>query len=252
MELFRHPTVVSLGKEEISRCHFTFVKVSVAQSCLTLCNPMNCSLPGSSVHGILQARILKWVAIPFSKGSSWPRDQTWVSYNAGRFFTVWATREAPEKRFQDAISPSKTGPSNGKISIGGHGWGRHIWCSEALSDSPCPCVSVPLWERLRRRCVTTGWSGLCLCCSQSGSQHHLPPSRLSRSDVSSCTGKWEYLLLIRISALHLLPLAEAEPTSEAKGWRENPLSITGVSHSANPQLLVSTHEWGQGSPVKSC
>ena len=88
MELFRHPTVVSLGKEEISRCHFTFVKVSVAQSCLTLCNPMNCSLPGSSVHGILQARILKWVAIPFSKGSSWPRDQTWVSYNAGRFFSL--------------------------------------------------------------------------------------------------------------------------------------------------------------------
>ena len=52
----------------------------VAQSCPTLCNPMNCSLPGSSVHGILQARILEWVAIPFSKGSSQPRDWTCVSY----------------------------------------------------------------------------------------------------------------------------------------------------------------------------
>ena len=51
------------------------------------------SLPGSSVHGIFQARILEWVAIPFSRGSSWPRDQTWVSCIAGGFFTVWASRE---------------------------------------------------------------------------------------------------------------------------------------------------------------
>ena len=52
---------------------------------------MVCSLPGSSVHGILQARILEWVAIPFSRGSSWPRDRTRVSRIAGRFFTIWAT-----------------------------------------------------------------------------------------------------------------------------------------------------------------
>ena len=70
-------------------------KVLVSQWCLTLCNPMDCSLPGSSVHGILQARILEWVAILFSKGSSWPRDQILLSCIAGRFFTVWATREAP-------------------------------------------------------------------------------------------------------------------------------------------------------------
>ena len=50
------------------------------QLCLTLCNPMDCGPPGSSVHGILQARILEWVAIPFSRGSSRPRDQTCVSY----------------------------------------------------------------------------------------------------------------------------------------------------------------------------
>jgi len=48
---------------------------------------MDCSLPGSSVHGILQARILEWVVIPFSRGSSRPRDQTWVSCTAGRFFS---------------------------------------------------------------------------------------------------------------------------------------------------------------------
>ena len=51
----------------------------IAQSCLTLCDPTDCSPPGSSVHGILQARTLEWVSIPFSRGSSWPRDQTGVS-----------------------------------------------------------------------------------------------------------------------------------------------------------------------------
>ena len=63
---------------------------SVAKSCPTLCNPMDCSQPGSSVHGILQARILAWVAFSFSRGSSRPRDRTrmsCVSSLAGRFFT---------------------------------------------------------------------------------------------------------------------------------------------------------------------
>ena len=52
-----------------------------------------CSPPGSSVHGILPARIQEWVAIPFSRGSSWPKEQTWISGVTGRFFTIWATRE---------------------------------------------------------------------------------------------------------------------------------------------------------------
>ena len=67
------------------------MKVLVTQSCLTLCDPMDYTPPGSSVHGILQARILEWIAIPFSRGSSWHRDQTRVSYTAGRFFTIRAT-----------------------------------------------------------------------------------------------------------------------------------------------------------------
>ena len=66
----------------------------VAQSSPTLCDPVDCSLPGSSVHGILQARILEWVAISFPRGSSQPRDWTQVSHIAGRRFTLWATREA--------------------------------------------------------------------------------------------------------------------------------------------------------------
>ena len=65
----------------------------VSQSCPTLCNPVDCSLPGSSIHGILQARILEWVAISFSRGSSQPRNQTQVSHIAGRHFTLQATRE---------------------------------------------------------------------------------------------------------------------------------------------------------------
>ena len=56
-------------------------------------DPMNCSLPGSSVHGIFQARVLEWGAIAFSRGSSQPRDQTRVSRIVGRHFTIWATRE---------------------------------------------------------------------------------------------------------------------------------------------------------------
>ena len=66
----------------------------VAQLCLILCDPVDCSLPGSSVHGILQASILEWVAISLSRGSSWPRDRSWVSCIGGRRFNLWATREA--------------------------------------------------------------------------------------------------------------------------------------------------------------
>ena len=69
----------------------------VLQSCPTLCNPMDHSLPGSSVHGISQARLLEGVAMPSSRGSSQPKDRThasWVSRIAGRFFTHWATWEA--------------------------------------------------------------------------------------------------------------------------------------------------------------
>ena len=66
--------------------HNVISEVKVAQLCPTLCNPMDC--------GILQARTLEWVAIPFSRGSSQPRDGTQVSCIAGGFFTSWATREA--------------------------------------------------------------------------------------------------------------------------------------------------------------
>ena len=66
-------------------CRFLKRQVKSLQSCPILCIPMDCSPPGSSVHGILQARILEWVAIPFSRGFSQPRNQTWVSCVASKF-----------------------------------------------------------------------------------------------------------------------------------------------------------------------
>ena len=68
-----------------------YMKVKVAQLCPTLCNPKD-----YTAHGILQARILEWVAFPFSRGSSQPRDQTQVSRIVGRFFTSWATKQPQE------------------------------------------------------------------------------------------------------------------------------------------------------------
>ena len=70
----------------------------VAQSCSTLCDPMDCSLPGSTIHGIFQVRVLEWGAISFSRGSSRPRDQTWVSHTVDRHFTVWDTRQVQETK----------------------------------------------------------------------------------------------------------------------------------------------------------
>ena len=64
-------------------------KSEVTQSCPTLCNPVDCSLPGSSIHGIFQGRILEWIAIPFSRRSSQPREWTQVSRIVGRCFIVW-------------------------------------------------------------------------------------------------------------------------------------------------------------------
>ena len=90
----------SPGKNTGVGCHFLLqcrkVKSEreVTQSCPTLRDPMDCSLPGSSVHGIFQARILERFAIPFSRGSSQPKDQNQVSCIAGIFFTIRATREA--------------------------------------------------------------------------------------------------------------------------------------------------------------
>ena len=90
----------------------------VAQLCPALCNPVDCSLPGSSVHGIFQAIVLEWIAISFSSGSSQPRDGTQVSRIVDRRFTIWATREVcilpgdlpdPGNELMSPASPASTG-----------------------------------------------------------------------------------------------------------------------------------------------
>ena len=73
--------------------------MKVAQSCPTLCDPMDCILPGSSVHGVLQIRILEWVAMPSSRGSSQPRDRTQVLCIAGGFFNHLSYEGSPSPTF---------------------------------------------------------------------------------------------------------------------------------------------------------
>ena len=89
---YPYPDFLLCEKNKLPICLNCYC-VLVAQSCLTVCDPMDYSLPGCSVHGILQARILERVAISFSRGSSRPRDQIQVSCTAGRFFTIRATRK---------------------------------------------------------------------------------------------------------------------------------------------------------------
>ena len=76
----------------------------VAQLCLILCDPINCSLPSFSIHGIFQARVLKWVGISFSRGSSWPRDRTQVSRIVGRrFYHLNHSQNSTVKRKKNPI-----------------------------------------------------------------------------------------------------------------------------------------------------
>ena len=103
----------------------------VTQSCPTLCNPMDCSPPGSSVHGILQARILEWVAISFSRGSSQPRDWTLVAWIAGRYFTVWVKR----KKWQPTL-----------VFLPGESCGRRslVGCCHRVSQSWTPLMRLSM------------------------------------------------------------------------------------------------------------
>ena len=101
---------------------------------------MGYSPPGSSVHGILRARILEWAAISFSRGSSQPRDGTRVSSIAGRFFTIWATREAS---FSLEFDQFKGSPGECLYNIKAKGGGHHI-CSLSLTNWHANCISKTL------------------------------------------------------------------------------------------------------------
>ena len=129
-------------------------KMLVAQSCPTLCSSMKCNLPGSSVLGIFQARILKWVAISSSRGSFLPRDRTQVCYIAGRFCTVWVTGEACiSQKPHDSFSLCLIGRfmaldkllylSKTCLMLLNCGVGEDTWESLGLQGDP----TSPFWRR---------------------------------------------------------------------------------------------------------
>ena len=99
------------------------------QVCLTLCDPRDCGQPGSSVHEISQTRILEWVAFPFSRGSSWPKDWTWVSSIVGRFFTIWATRESSQELDRLTFFPSDKLNTQFELLRSEHLMGGHVGSS---------------------------------------------------------------------------------------------------------------------------
>ena len=131
----------------------------VAQSCPTFCDPIDCSPPGSSIHGILQARMQEWVATPFSRRSSWPRDWTQVSHTASGFFNDWATGEAPAHLASPyrpplcdaqpaALCPPRVWAGYGVSGLGAHTlqglrgawqWLMGEWEGET---SPVPCLGT--------------------------------------------------------------------------------------------------------------
>ena len=118
---------------------------------------MDCSPPGSSVHGISQARVLEWVAISFSRGSFWSRDWTQVSCSGRQILYHWATREAPVKQLQKKK---------------GSGWSEGTWVSVNLEmlRAPPPCPPLLLGEGPPRASPSAGCGpGAC----------HLPPGSMS-------------------------------------------------------------------------
>ena len=137
------------------------VKVWVAQSCPSLCKPINCSLPASSVHGILQARTLEWAAIPFSRESSPSRDdRTWVSRIAGRLFTIWAktvdffrtsgSAQVFLKQWSGSrMTGDRTGLGSNILAIG--------WLPVPEKWPPLHAHTVKIWVlRLKARLPVTG------------------------------------------------------------------------------------------------
>ena len=145
---------------EIKRClllgrkAMTNLVTLVTQACLTLWDPMDCSPLGSSVHGLLQARILEWVAISFSRESSQVKDRKWFSCTAGRLFTHWVTREAHDQPRQHIIKQRHYFANKGPFSQSYGFSSSHVWMWELdnkKSWAPKSCAfELWCWRRLLR------------------------------------------------------------------------------------------------------
>ena len=117
------------------------------QSCPTLYESVDCSLPGSFAHGILQARILEWVAVPFSRESSQPRNRTQVSCIAGRFFTSWVTWEAQGSHLRWNYSPFwEVGATEGYNSFAF----AVLWTLEVRSSGTIPSASYLGFQKIAK------------------------------------------------------------------------------------------------------
>ena len=166
-----------------------------AQSCPALSNPMDCSLPGSSAHGILWARILEWITIPFSRGSSRPRNQTWVSHIAGRFFTIWAPREALYTYSISLKVPHVPRLASSCISLlkslllpalqTGEGLRKAHLLVWLWSRNPMPCLLTFHWRELDHDPARVRGAGKCSSAACSGKYnglvntgHHCPISAI--------------------------------------------------------------------------
>ena len=155
------------------------------QLCLTLCDPIDCSPLSSSVHRILLARIVEWIAITFSRGSSQPRDWTQVPCTTGRFFTIWATREVHRKVIFNLLIPSIL---QGKSVFGiltalllqcsallmtvtseeiskDHPWGSDMHPRTGSLSSPLPHTRVQAWADPLAYITLMGTHEVCLCIS---------------------------------------------------------------------------------------
>ena len=166
---------------------------------------MDCSLPRSSVHGILQTRILEWAAIPFSRGSSQPRDWTWVFCIAGRFFTIWTTREVQInwKWLNDwntyshaNVHASEPQPRSGKNPSVYQEMNDKTWWMYAMEQSSAIKRNGVLTQ-------TAGWSLKLSCWDKSDTEHghcvththecsdgHVHGDG-GRAEVSGCWGRGE-------------------------------------------------------------
>ena len=158
-----------------------------SQSCPTLCHPMDCSPPSSSVCGILQARILEWVVIPLSRGSSWSRDWARVSCIAGRFLTVWAPREVGAIGGGGGVV-AKSYPTPGTP------W--TVACQSPVSMEPSGGRSKPTSLFMQMSC-------------------YLSSERMSSDFFYTVLDRWP---IVRPSFLYLLLQAERNLWKEILGW----------------------------------
>ena len=167
---------------------FLLLKVLLTQSCLTLYDPMDCSPPGSSVHGILQARILEWVAISFSRWSARPRERTCISCIGSRFSTTESPGKPTHLQYADAELGMATGGARGNcwppVLVSGHPASQALplatW-DEGWEGKPALADPLPPVDSMVHRAVGAWMNAITFSCDrgkwQLGSCSKWPPCR---------------------------------------------------------------------------